>query len=115
MAEVNRRLFIKKRDEEIARIINACDEKAVVFCASINHAKRLATVLDSADTFHSGKGKGQKDTWDKNQTVLEALNAGELYRVCAINAFNEGVNVPSIGLVVFCRPPFAPSKLAPSP
>ena len=103
MAEVNRRLFIKKRDEEIARIINACDEKAVVFCASIDHAERLATVLDSADTFHSGKGKGQKDTWDKNQTVLEALNAGELHRVCAINAFNEGVNVPSIGLVVFCR------------
>lgn len=103
MAEVNRRLFIKKRDEEIARIINACDEKAVVFCASIDHAERLATVLDSADTFHSGKGKGQKDTWDKNQAVLEALNYGELRRVCAINAFNEGVNVPSIGLVVFCR------------
>ncbi|MCB9810816.1 MAG: DEAD/DEAH box helicase family protein [Candidatus Nomurabacteria bacterium] len=103
MAEVNRRLFIKKRDEEIARIINVCDEKAVVFCASVDHAERLATVLDSADTFHSKKGKGQKDTWDKNQAVLDALGTGELRRVCAINAFNEGVNVPSIGLVVFCR------------
>ena len=60
MAEVSRRLFIKKRDEEIARIINACDEKAVVFCASIPHAERLSAELDLADTFHSGKGKGQK-------------------------------------------------------
>ncbi len=103
MAEVNRRLFIKKRDEEIARIINACDEKAVVFCASIPHSERLVAVLNFADTFHSKKGRGQKDTWNKNQTVLDSLDVGELRRVCAVNAFNEGVNVPSIGLVVFCR------------
>jgi superfamily II DNA or RNA helicase len=35
MAEVNRRLFIRKRDSQIARIIDGYNEKAVVFCASI--------------------------------------------------------------------------------
>lgn len=28
---------------------------------------------------------------------------GAIDRVCAVNAFNEGVNVPTVGLVAFCR------------
>jgi superfamily II DNA or RNA helicase len=103
MAEVNRRIFIHKRDEEIARIINGYNEKAVVFCASIAHAERLKKSLELASTFHSKKGKTQNETWSKNQSVLEALKNGLVRRVCAVNAFNEGVNVPSVGLVAFCR------------
>lgn len=103
MAEVNRRIFIKKRDVEVARVINGYNEKALVFCQSITHANRMSKSLDLASTFHSQKGSGQKDTWDKNQTTLDALKNGIVRRVCAVNAFNEGVNVPSIGLVAFCR------------
>ncbi len=103
MAEVNRRIFIKKRDVEIARIINGYDEKAVVFCASITHAERLVKSLKLAITFHSQKGRDQADTWKKNQATLAHLKDGMVRRVCAVNAFNEGVNVPSVGLVAFCR------------
>ncbi|MCX6787809.1 MAG: DEAD/DEAH box helicase family protein [Candidatus Kaiserbacteria bacterium] len=103
MAEVNRRIFIKKRDEEVARIISGYNEKAVVFCASIAHAERMAKSLTLAATFHSNKGNGQQDTWKKNREVLENLKNGIIRRACAVNAFNEGVNVPSVGLVAFCR------------
>jgi superfamily II DNA or RNA helicase len=103
MAEVNRRIFIRKRDQEIARIINGYREKAVVFCASIDHAERMKASLKRSGTFHSQKGSNQQDTWYRNQVVLECLNDGTLLRVCAVNAFNEGVNVPSVGLVAFCR------------
>ncbi|MDB5238669.1 MAG: Phage integrase family protein [Candidatus Parcubacteria bacterium] len=103
MAEVNRCIFIKKRDEEIAKIINGYSEKALVFCASIGHSERLAKSLELGATFHSMTGKSQSDTWDKNQATLTALKNGLVRRVCAVNAFNEGVNVPSIGLVAFCR------------
>jgi len=103
MAEVNKRIFIKQRDEEIANIINGYKEKAVVFCVSISHAERMRTALEKAATFHSKKGNDQKDTQDKNQAVLETLEEGSIRRVCAVNAFNEGVNVPSVGLVAFCR------------
>lgn len=103
MAEVNRRIFIKKRDEEVARIINGYSERAVVFCASIPHAERLARSLELAQTFHSQKGNGQKEGWEQNRAVLEGLRNGTVRRVCAVNAFNEGVNVPSVGLVAFCR------------
>lgn len=103
MAEVNRRIFIKKRDMEIARIINGYNEKTVVFCVSIMHAERMAKHLELASVFHSRSGSGQKDTWMKNQEVLDAVKNGLIRRVCAVNAFNEGVNVPSLGLVAFCR------------
>lgn len=103
MAEVNRRIFIQKRDKEIARIINGYNEKAVVFCQSIPRAEKLRKWLDFSATFHSGKAKSQKVTHAKNQAVLDGLKNGTIRRVCAINAFNEGVNVPSVGLVAFCR------------
>ena len=103
MAEVNRRIFIKKRDVEIARIINGYEEKSIVFCASITHAERFCKSLKLASTFHSLKGRDQRDTWKKNQATLEALKNGLIRRVCAVNAFNEGVNVPTIGVVAFCR------------
>jgi superfamily II DNA or RNA helicase len=103
MAEVNRRIFIKKRDVEVTRIINGYTEKAIVFCASIAHAERMKKSLKLAATFHSQKGRWQKESWKKNQAVLEGLKNGLFRRVCAVNAFNEGVNVPSVGLVAFCR------------
>jgi superfamily II DNA or RNA helicase len=103
MAEVNRRIFIKKRDEEIARIINGYSEKAIVFCASISHAERLSKSLELGASFHSEVGESQQGTWDQNQATLIALKNGTVRRVCAVNAFNEGVDVPSIGLVAFCR------------
>ncbi len=104
MAEVNRRVFIiNKRDYEIAEIINGYNEKALVFCASIKHAERMGKSLKLASTFHSKKGTDQNSTWKKNQDTLASLKNGIIRRVCAVNAFNEGVNVPSIGLVAFCR------------
>lgn len=103
MAEINRRIFIKKRDLEIARIINGYEEKTIIFCASIAHAERLVRSLKLASTFHSKKGRGQSDTWNKNQATLEHLKNGTIRRVCAVNAFNEGVNVPTVGVIAFCR------------
>lgn len=103
MAEVNRRVFIKKRDVEVAKIINGYNEKALVFCASISHAERMNKSLELSAAFHSENGKTQKDAWRRNQKALEALRNGTIRRVCAVDAFNEGVNVPSIGLVAFCR------------
>jgi superfamily II DNA or RNA helicase len=104
ISEIDKRLFIRKRDAEIARIINGYDEKAIIFCASVQHTERFVKYLKLGDTFHSSKVKGNsKKTWDLNQKVLDHLKNGVVRRVCAVNAFNEGVNVPSVGLVAFCR------------
>lgn len=103
IAEINKRLFIRKRDAEIAKIVNGYGEKAVIFCASVRHADCFVKHLKLGETFHSRKGNGSKDSWERNQKVLDHLKNGTVRRVCAVNAFNEGVNVPSVGLVAFCR------------
>ncbi|HZZ99733.1 MAG TPA: DEAD/DEAH box helicase family protein [Candidatus Paceibacterota bacterium] len=103
MAEVNRRLFIRKRDEEIAKIIEGYNEKSVVFCANIKHAERISSAMKLSAVFHSEAAHTQKATWEKNQKTLDMLRNGIVRRVCAVNAFNEGVDVPSVGLVAFCR------------
>lgn len=103
MDEINKRLFIRKRDEEIAKIINGYNEKAVVFCASITHADRFVKHLQLGATFHSAKSHSQAASLDENLEVLKKLRSGLVRRVCAVNAFNEGVDVPDIGLVAFCR------------
>ena len=103
MAEVNRRIFIRKRDREIARIIEGYTEKTIVFCPSIPYAGRMKKHLRLSAVFHSSTGKHAQDTWNKNKDTLSKLNNGLIRRICAINAFNEGVNVPTVGLVAFCR------------
>jgi superfamily II DNA or RNA helicase len=103
MAEVNRRIFIRKRDKQIAQIIDGYDEKSVVFCANIRHAERMSRSLRLSATFHSETAGTQKATWTQNQKTLDALRNGSVRRICAVNAFNEGVNVPTVGLVAFCR------------
>lgn len=103
MAEVDRRLFIQKREDDMAEIIDARPEKAIVFCRDIKHAERMSKMLSLSDTFHSKKGKGDKDNLKHNLAVLEALREGSIRRTCAVNAFNEGVDVPSVELVAFCR------------
>ncbi len=103
MAEVDRQIFIAKREEEIATLIGEYKEQAIVFCRSIAHAEKMSAVLTVSDTFHSKKGWSSRDTLQKNLSVLEALRDGTVKKVCAVDAFNEGVDVPSVGLVVFCR------------
>ena len=101
--ELNRRVFIKARDQKIADIIHGYDDKTLVFCRNIAHADHFRTFLRLSATFHSQTSMQSRDSWKKNQKVLEDLHDGLLLRVLAVNAFNEGVNVPSIGLVVFLR------------
>jgi len=103
LKEVNKRIFIKKRDEEIAKQINRFNEKAIVFCSSIAYANRMAKYLEHAESFHSKKGKTIQHTWKKNRATLEDLKHGVIRKVCAVDGFNEGIDVPTVGLVAFCR------------
>jgi superfamily II DNA or RNA helicase len=103
MAEVNRRLFIKKRDKEVARMLNAVDESMLVFCASIPDSERMAKLLRKSAFLHSETGKNQRESWDINQKILKDLGEGKIRRVTAVNGLNEGVDVPSVGMVVLRR------------
>ena len=103
MEEINRRVFVTARDEKISEIIEGYDEKTLIFCRNVAHAENFRPYLKSSRVFHSKTGRHAKDTWNQNKETLDDLGNGLILRVLAVNAFNEGVDVPSIGLVVFLR------------
>jgi len=97
LEELNRRIFIKARDEKVARIIEKHGMKTIIFCRNITHAEHFKKFLKSAEVYHSRKMP------EENRQVLDNLRSGKTRRVLAVNAFNEGIDVPDVGLVVFYR------------
>jgi superfamily II DNA or RNA helicase/ribosome-binding factor A len=102
IAELNRTIFIPKRDEEIARII---DEKVqeienprvMIFCASIEHAERMAALMPHAAVVHSKLKAAEKDR------RLEAFRRGDVDTILTVDMLNEGIDVPEANVVVFLR------------
>lgn len=93
----------------ISRATNALDQlnrrggrRALAFCVSQRHADFMAEFLRSngkrAVAVHSG-------THSAPRTLsLEQLQAGELDVVCAVDMFNEGVDLPDLDTVMMLRP-----------
>jgi len=71
--------------------------RALGFCVSIAHAEfteaRLPSLAVSAGT----------DT-DERSEALEKLRAGEVRALFAVDLFNEGVDLPEVGTLLFLRP-----------
>jgi superfamily II DNA or RNA helicase/diadenosine tetraphosphate (Ap4A) HIT family hydrolase len=80
--------------------------RSLVFCASIAHAEYAQRWLAMRGVrvvaVHSQPGSA-----DREQALRE-LAAGELDAVCAVDLFNEGVDVPLVDRVVMLRPTESP-------
>lgn len=76
--------------------------RTLVFCASVPHAEYVRDWLlrqgIQAVAVHSGA-----DT-DDRETALRKLVSGELAAICAVDLFNEGLDVPCVDRVVMLRP-----------
>lgn len=97
LQEINRRVFIRALDEKIAQRIEEYEEKALVFCRNITHANNFVSFLRDAETYHSDHSQRA------NEAVLDRLLEGSTRRVLSVNAFNEGIDVPDVGVIAFCR------------
>lgn len=102
LEELNRTLFLPRRDEEIAEIIfdelaNIDDPHVMVFCQSIEHAERMARLLPDAVAIHS-ELKPQDES-----SRFEAFEAGQIPIACVVDKFNEGVDLPDVNMVAFLR------------
>ncbi len=76
--------------------------RSLVFCCSIAHADFVRAWLRArgvriAAVYSSGGS-------DDRDTALALLERGELDAVCAVDVFNEGIDVPSIDRVAMLRP-----------
>lgn len=80
--------------------------RTIVFCCTIAHCDYVARWLGDRGirvaALHSGPGSAER------QTSLDALAAGALDAVCAVDLLNEGIDVPSADRVVMLRPTESP-------
>ena len=81
-------------------------ERSLVFCCSIAHAlfvrRWLAEKGLRVRLVHSGPGS------DDRGAALADLESGQIDAVCAVDLFNEGVDVPLIDRIVMLRPTESP-------
>lgn len=104
--DLNRRLFLPERDDRILDIVgntwkNHDINRAIIYCASIEHAMRMETLLRErgyvARCIHSGLDL--RETEER----LRKFRQGKLQVLTAMNMLNEGVDIPEVDLIVFLR------------
>jgi superfamily II DNA or RNA helicase len=101
-AELNRQIFIPRRDQEVARIITQRMEEIeypqnIVFCLSIEHCNRMSELLPESLPLHSEVPRNER-------TVrLELFRQGLIRTIVAVDCLNEGVDIPDTNVVVYLR------------
>ncbi|MFD7668040.1 DEAD/DEAH box helicase family protein [Streptomyces sp. NPDC059788] len=107
--DLNRRLFLPQRDEEIVEHLRAAwretaEPRAILFCQTIEHAEHMAGLLAVSDPawgnashLHSGLAKRHRDV------LLNEFRLGRIPVITCVDVFNEGVDVPDVNLIAFLR------------
>ncbi len=76
--------------------------RSLIFCCSIEHANFVREELRargvSINAVHSA------ETSDDREGSLAELRSGALDAICAVDIFNEGVDIPTVDRVVMLRP-----------
>lgn len=106
ITDLNKHLFIQERDDEIIdefeEVWEQSDEgRAIVYCASIDHATRMANALRDRDFGARELHSGLKDR--EVQRRLRSFRRGDLEVLTAVDMLNEGVDIPEVDIIVFLR------------
>lgn len=102
ISQLNRRIFLPKRDQEIARIIEKHIQEIekpqmIVFCESVAYCNHLAQFLPNSLPYHS------KIPPEERIVRLEMFRSGLVSTLLTVDVFNEGVDVPHANVLVFLR------------
>ncbi len=100
--QLNRRLFIPKRDQEIARLTyekmeEVPNPRMMIFCSSIEHCMRLVQHYPNSAAIHSDLSDSQQ------REALQAFRNGTIHTIITVDKFNEGIDVPDANIIVFLR------------
>lgn len=100
--KLNRRLFIPRRDEEIAKIIThhvdgVPNPRIIIFCNSVHHCDHLANFVPNSFAIHSRVPSKER------AVRLELFRQGLVGTVLAVDVFNEGIDIPQANVIVFLR------------
>lgn len=105
--DLNHKLFLPQRDEEIVDHIRAVWDKthkprAIVFCRTINHAEEFAQLLRERGWLRAEVLSNRQSKRQRNVLMSEFAD-GRIPIICAVDVLNEGVDVPDVNILCFLR------------
>lgn len=104
-------LMLNKRGSLIVNNYNKFNSKhALGFCSSKKHAEYMAKFFNEKGIKSVAVHSGPKGEYveDRNK-ALENLIKGNINVIFSVDMFNEGLDIPSIDLVMFLRPTESPT------
>ena len=113
--QINRTLFINQWDDSVVYMLrNTWNEqqnpRAIVFCGTIEHAIIMRDKINSlgfcrAEAIYSGGSSKDFEPLSqyKRNRILSDFAEGLVNVVCAVDIFNEGIDVPDVNILVFQR------------
>lgn len=113
--QINRTLFINQWDDSVVyKLRDTWQEqpnpRAIVFCGTIEHAIIMRDKINSlgfchAEAIYSGSSGKEYEPMSqyKRNRILSDFAEGIVNVVCAVDIFNEGIDVPDVNILVFQR------------
>ena len=110
---INRALFISEWDDSVVYALQSVWNeqhvpRAIVFCGTIDHALQMRDRINAlgfcqaAALVSSSPTTSAMKPWERNQ-ILADFDDGRVGVVCAVDIFNEGIDVPDVNILVFQR------------
>lgn len=106
VSDLDKRLFLHKKDQEVVRLIEATIEqkqlsnvKGIVFCRNIRHLRHLLGFFQpgTATSVHSRMQDAER------RENIRQFREGDLKYILVCDLFNEGIDIPETNLLVFMR------------
>ncbi|EXF91105.1 restriction endonuclease [Pseudomonas fluorescens HK44] len=106
VSDLDKRLFLHKKDQEVVRLIEATIKKkqlgsvkGIVFCRNIRHLQHLLGFFEAgtATSVHSRMPEALR------RENIRNFREGELSYILVCDLFNEGIDIPETNLLVFMR------------
>ena len=113
--QINRTLFINQWDDSVVYMLRETwseqpDPRAIVFCGTIEHAIIMRDKINAlgfcrAEAIYSGSSIKTYEPMSqyKRNRILSEFAEGNINVVCAVDIFNEGIDVPDVNILVFQR------------
>lgn len=111
--KINRTLFITQWDDAVVYELKKAwveqpNPRAIVFCGTIDHAITMRDRINAlgfcrAEAIYSKPSNGRGMEPHEKNRILCDFSDGVVQVVCAVDIFNEGVDVPDVNIVVFQR------------
>lgn len=113
--QINRTLFINQWDDSVVYTLRGVwseqpNPRAIVFCGTIEHALIMRDKINmlgfcKAEAIYSGSAGNEYEPMSqyKRNRILSDFADGLVNVVCAVDIFNEGIDVPDVNILVFQR------------